>query len=499
MSQHPEFDKYRQLLRQQAAEEATLKLPEGQLSARQRLKLLYDQGEYRELFRFARAPEARNWQDGIVCAHGLVHGRPVAAYATEVQVQGGSQGMLQTRQIAELYRLARNSGIPMVAMLQSGGARISEAFHISEGFVPPMREAIAASSVIPQIACAFGHCIGAAALMATLGDFIVMEASATMSIAGARVNRSATGENLSEEQLGGVEIHTRDTGNVHFVCQGEAATLARARELLRWLPSNQAEPPPRFESHDPAERAVPSLLDLIPNDDTTPFDIRALIRAIADDGRFFEVQAEFAPNLVTGFASFGGETMAIVANQSLHLAGALDPAAARKCSRFLNWITNFNYPLLSLVDVPGAMPTLAAQQQGMLIHAAQVLQSLYQVRGLKVSIVVRRCFGGTYGMLNPKSGEGDLVYAYPNAMIGVMNDAAMTTVLSQSEQGKAQVEKLHAAGLRLDDPLLGAANLYLDDIIDPADTRRVIIGALRSFGTKRITHYPPKLFPNFPI
>ncbi|HEY9842115.1 MAG TPA: carboxyl transferase domain-containing protein, partial [Candidatus Obscuribacterales bacterium] len=171
MSQHPEFDKYRQLLRQQAAEEAALKLPEGQLSARQRLKLLYDQGEYRELFRFARAPEARNWQDGIVCAHGMVHGRPVAAYATEVQVQGGSQGMLQTRQIAELYRLARNSGIPMVAMLQSGGARISEAFHISEGFVPPMREAIAASSVIPQIACTFGHCIGAAALMATLGDF----------------------------------------------------------------------------------------------------------------------------------------------------------------------------------------------------------------------------------------------------------------------------------------------------------------------------------------
>lgn len=499
MSQHPEFEKYRQLVAQQTAEAASLQLPEGQLSARQRLALLFDQGVYSELFRFARAPEARGWADGVVCAHGLIHGRPAAAYATEVHVQGGSLGTLQTRQVAELYRLARQSGIPMVALLQSGGARISEAFHISEGFAPPMREAIAASSVIPQIACTFGHCIGASALMANLGDFILMESQSTMSIAGARVNRSATGENLSEEALGGVEVHTRHTGSVHFVCEGEAATLAKARELLGWLPANQAEQPPRFAAEDSSDRLVPTLRELIPDDDSTPFDIRTLIRTIADDGRFFELQAEFAPNLVTGFAAFGGETMAIVANQSLHLAGALDPDGARKGSRFLNWIANFNYPLLSLIDVPGAMPTLAAQQQGMLIHASQVLHSLYLVKGLKISVVVRRCFGGTYGMISPKSGEGDLIFAYPNAMIGVMNDAAMSSVLSQSEKGKAQVEKLHAAGLRLDDPLLGAAHLYLDDIIDPADTRKVIISALRSFGTKRITHHPPKFFPNFPL
>lgn len=497
--QHAEFAKYRALEAQQAAEAEALQLPAGQLSARQRLSRLFDQGVYREVFRFARAPEARGWADGIVCAHGLVHGRPVAAYATEVQVQGGSLGVLQTRQIAELYRLARQGGIPVVALLQSGGARISEAVHISEGFVPPMREAIAASSVIPQIACTFGHCIGAAALMATLGDFILMEADSTLSIAGARVNYSATGEQLTEAALGGVEVHTRHTGNVHFVCPNEAATLDKARELLSWLPANQAERPPGFETQDASDRRVPALLDLIPADDHTPFDIRRLIREIADDHRFFEVQAEFAPNLVLGFAGFGGETMAIVANQSLHLAGALDPDAARKCSRFLNFIANFNYPLLSLVDVPGALPTLAAQQQGMLIHAAQVLQSLYQVRGLKLSIVVRRCFGGTYGMLNPKSGEGDLVYAYPNAMIGVMNDAAMSSVLSQSEKGKAQVDKLHAAGLRLDDPLLAAGNLYLDDLLDPTTTRQTIIEALRDFGHKRVTHYPPKLFPNFPL
>jgi len=498
-SSHRELKKHQLLLQQQAAEEAALKLPPGQGSARQRLAALFDGGDYRELFRFARSPGASDWRDGVVCAHGQIQGRPVLAYATEFQVQGGSLGVLQTRQVSELFRLARQSGIPIVGLLQSGGARISEAVHIMEGFVLPMKESVFASGIIPQITCVFGHCIGASALMATLSDFIVMEAESTLSIAGARINQSATGQALSEAELGGVAVHTGFTGNVHFVCEGEAACLEKTRELLRWLPANHAEMPPRFACQDPAERLVPELESLIPADDQTPFDICELIRTIADDQTFFEVQAEFAPNLVTGFASFGGQSVAIVANQSLHLAGALDPDGARKCSRFLTWLANFNYPLLSLIDVPGALPTLEAQRQGMLTHAAQIIHALYQVRGLKISLVVRRLFGGTYCLVNPKCGEGDLIFAYPQAMIGVMSDAAMTTVLNQSEAGRAQAEKLHSAGLRLDDPLLAAANLYLDDILAPAETRREIIRALQTFGNKRVTHFPPKLANNPPL
>lgn len=489
-----------QLIRQQmAAEEAALQMPEGKWSPRQRLAQLFDGGEYRELFRFARELKDKNWQDGMICAHGLVHERPALAYATEFQTQGGSLGVRQTRQLSELLRLARQSGIPIVALWESGGARISEAIQIMEGYAQPMREAVFTSGMVPQIACTFGHCIGASALMATLSDFIIMEESSTLSIAGARVNRAATGEDLTETELGGTEIHTSFTGNAHFVCQGEAATLEQARELLRWLPSNHNERPPCFETQDPADRSVPEISALIPADTTTAFDIRELIESIADEREFFEVQPDFAPNLVTGFAAFGGQSMAIVANQSLHLGGALDPDGARKFSRFLNFIANFNYPLLLLVDVPGALPTLEAQKNGMLTHATQIIHALYHVRSLKISLVVRRCFGGTYALASPKSGEGDLIFAYPNAMIGVMSDEAMTAVMSQNERSRALADKLHAQGLRLDDPLLAAGELYLDDILEPAETRREIIRALNTFGNKLVEHYPRKLLTNPPL
>jgi acetyl-CoA carboxylase carboxyltransferase component len=499
---HPEYAKFQRLLAQQQAEENALcaqLADSGRLSARQRLAQLFDPDSGRELFRFARGSDDPDFRDGLVCAHGTVHGRPVIAWASEFQVQGGSLGALQARQMAETYRLARQSGIPLVALVESGGARISEAVHVSEGYALALREAVATSGIVPQVVCTFGHCIGASAVMATLGDFLLMEADSTLSVAGARVNRSATGEDLSDAELGGAAVHTRHTGNVHFVCAGEAAVLAQARELLRWLPANHAERPPQFVCHDPAERLVPNLHSLIPADDTTPFDMLELIRSCCDQGDFCEVQAEFAPNLITGFAAFGGQTLAIVASQPLHAAGALDPAAARKCARFLNFVACFNYPLLSLLDVPGALPTLQAQQDGMLTHLTQVLHAVYQVHGLKITLVVRRLFGGTYVLLNPKSGDGDLIFAYPQAMIGVMSDQAMAGVLSQSQRGQAQVERLHAQGLRLDDPLLAAAPAYIDDILDPAETRREIIRALKTFGQKRITHHAPRLQPNPPL
>ena len=488
------------LIRQQmAAEESALTPAEGHFTPRQRLAKIFDGGAYRELFRYARSLKDSQWQDGVICAHGMVHGRPAMAYATEFQTRGGSLGVQQTRQIAEVLRLARQSGIPVLALLESGGARISEAVHIMEGFVPPMKEAVYSSGIVPQIACIFGPCIGASAFMATLSDFVIMEAESTLSIAGARVNQAATGEVLTESELGGVAVHTQFTGNAHFVCQGEAATLLKARELLRWLPANHSERPPQFVTTDPENRMVPEIKDLIPEDTSTCFDMKDLIQSIADQSEFFEVQAEFAPNMLTGFAAFGGQTMAVVANQSMHLAGALDADGARKLSRFLNFIANFNYPLLTLVDVPGAMPTLEAQKQGILTHTAQIIHALYHVRGLKISIVVRRCFGGTYALISPKSGEGDLIFAYPNAMIGVMSDAAMTAVMSQNKNAKAKADQLHAQGLRLDDPLLAASSLYLDDILQPEETRCEIIRALKTFGNKQVEHFPRKLLTNPPL
>ena len=487
---------------QMAGEEAQAEAKaseKGRLTARQRLARLFDGGEYRELFRFAREPYAKKWADGIVCGHGMVHGRPVIAYATEFHVSGGALGTLQTRQAAECIRLAAQSGIPVVSLWESGGAKISEAVHIMEGFVPPMAGTVFASGIVPQIACVFGHCIGAAAITAVLGDFVIMESQATMAVSGSRVNRMATGEDLTEEELGGVDVHNEYTGNTHFVCEGEDATIEQARELLRWLPANHAERPPQLTVQDPIERDCESIKKLIPADTSTPFDMTELIRDCADHGDFCEVQPNFAPNAITGFAAFGGQVMAVVGNQSTHLGGAMDPNACRKITRFLNFIANFNFPLLTLLDVPGALPTLDAQKQGILTHLAQIIHGLYHVRGLKITIVVRRCFGGTYALLSPKAGEGDIIFAYPSAMIGVMSDQAMTEVMQQNERMQAKADKLHAAGVRLDDPLLAAAALYLDDIIDPAETRREIVRALRSFSSKRVQHFPDKLLTNPPL
>lgn len=417
-------------------------------------------------------------------------------------MQGGSLGVRQTRQIVECQRLARQSGIPLVALLESGGARISEAQHILEGFAAALKGAAELSGVVPQIACVFGHCIGASALMATLGDWVIMETHASLSIAGARVNAMATGEHLTEHALGGYAVHQQYTGNVHFVAQGDAHVLQQARSLLSWLPPHhKAYPPhaPLGASAPEQQRKTPEITHLLPADPQTPFDMRAVLKACADQQQFFETQADFAPNVLTGFMRIGGYTVAVVANQSLHMGGVIDTLAAHKYSRFLNTINCFNFPLISFVDVPGALPTLAAQQAGILTAMSQSIHAVYNLRSLRLTVLVRRCFGGTFAMLHPKSGAGDLIFAYPQAMLGVMSDAAMQEIMAHSPQGKAQMQALNSLGLRSDDPLIAASHGYIDDVIDPADTRQVLYRSLKSFYFKRVTHYPDKLQGNPPL
>lgn len=477
-------------------------------SARARLSQLFDEGCFQELFRFAsehphrEQPPQEPPHDAIVCAHGDINGQPAVAYATEATIQGGSVGALQARQIIECQRLAQQSGIPIVALLESGGARISEAAQIMEGYAGAMASAIGLSGVVPQVACVFGPCIGASAFMATLSDWVIMEQSASLSLAGARVNAQATGEVLSETELGGVDVHQQYTGNIHFVAQGESAVLAKARALLKWLPSHYRTRSPiaAFESLSLKEqkRKTPEIEALLPLAPQTPFDMRAVINACADHGDFFETQAHFAPNIVTGFLKVGGYPLAVVANQSLHMGGALDAPAARKVTRFLNTVNAFNFAVLSLVDVPGALPTLAAQQAGILTAMSQSMHAIYNIRGLRLTVIVRRCFGGAYAMAHPKSGKGDLIFAYPNAMIGVMDDAAMKKVMQHSPTGKVQIEALKRQGLRSDDPYLAAAQGYIDDVINPADTRQVLYRSLKSFYHKRVTDYAPKLHGNPP-
>jgi acetyl-CoA carboxylase carboxyltransferase component len=466
-------------------------------SPRERLALLFDNGEYKELFKFANSSTKGNtFKDGLVCGTGMINNRPAVAYASEFDIQGGSVGSLQADQISELYRLARQSGIPVIALSESAGARISDSVHIMEGFSKVMKEAVFCSGVIPQITCALGYCIGASAFVATLNDFIIMNEKATLSISGASVNKAATGEDVTEEQLGGTEIHTRYSGLAHFTEKSEKKSIARVRQLLEYLPSNNLEPPPVMECFDSETREEPTVEKLLPDDTDTPFDMMKLVKLFVDDHKFLELQAAFAPNMIIGFARFAGIPVGIAANQSMHLAGALDSNAFKKMARFVNFLSAFNFPLITFVDVPGAIPTLEENKNGILIHGAQLIQAMGHLKSLKISIVVRRCFGGAYCMLNPKISGGDIIYAYPGAMVGVMSDKAMSSVFKRDTKMSEKIEAMHARGERFDDPFIAASFGYLDDIIFPAQTRVEIIRALKIFGNKRFLDLPPKWMNN---
>lgn len=469
------------------------------LNPRQRLAVLFDNGEYRELFKFAGYAERENLKDGIVCAFGNVNDKPVLAYAFEFEYQGGSVGALQAKQIVELYRLAKQSGLPVISLNESGGARLTDAEDIAEGYAEALKEVIYCSGVVPQITATFGVCIGASAFMATLSDFVVMEKESSMCISGAAVNKVATGEDVTEKEMGGVEVHTKHSGSAHFVKDNDKDTINTIRELLKFLPSNNSEKPPVIECTDPIDRREESINEIVPENILTPFDMKKVINLFVDNNEFFEVQKEFASNIITGFARFGGASVGIVANQPKYLAGAFDSKGSRKMARFVNFLASFNFPMITFVDIPGAIPTVKEHKEGILLHGAQVLQSLGHHKHLKLSIVVRKCFGGAYCMLNPKTSGGDIIYAYPNATIGIMSDQAMTSVVRKDSPLKQKIDAIHAKGGRIDDPIFQASKGYIDDIIDPADTRIEIIKALRTFQNKRFTGIPDKWLNNQPL
>lgn len=482
------------------AQEQAIPIRPGRQSARQRLKALFDSGTGQELFRFARNRlDKLDFRDGIVCASGEIQGRPLLAWASEFETQGGSIGALQTQQLNELYRLARQSGLPLVALVESGGARVTDGMEIMEGYAQTLKEAVYLSGVVPQITCVLGHCIGAPAFVGTLTDFIIMDQDSTLCVAGAGVNKAATGEDLDEKALGGPEVHTQHSGAVHFVEPDENSAIARVRQLFSYLPLNQSERPPKYPCQDPIDREAPPLNHILPAHPDAPLDMLPIIHSVVDQDSFMEIQADFAANLITGFAQLGGQTVGIVANQSLVLAGALDSKALRKMSRFLNFLSSFNYPLVCFVDVPGLLPTSAAHREGILTYGSQALSAIGHLKGLKISVIVRRCFGGAYFMLNPKVGGGDLSYAWPGAMIGIMSDQAMASFAGHNPVLRKTLDTLHAQGSRMDDPFIPAASAYLDDIIEPARTRPILIQALQRFSQKRQLDIPPKWLPNIPL
>ncbi len=473
----------------------------GELSPRKRLELLFDEGSFKELQRLAmQAPlpfgkQKRLPGDGVVTAFGEVNGRPVAAVANVYNYMGGSIGVRTTKKIAELYRLAGEAGVPVVTFAESAGARLQEGVDIMEacGFEWSARAHY--SGVIPQIAAVTGPCIGAAAVTSAMSDLVLWTKGGVLALAGPKVVQQATGEDLSYEEIGGASLHGRETGLCHRLCASEDELIEEIRTVLSLLPSNNTEEPPPRATNDALERQTPEIGQIIKEAGNKGFDCRQIITAIVDDGWFYEIAADYGPAVVTGFGYLGGMAVAVVANQSAVMSGALDTDACRKGARFFQMASAFNFPVISLVDVPGAIPTVGETKKGLLNALVRYVTESCSFKGPRVSLLLRKCFGGAYACLNPKSGGGDIVYSYEDSAVGIMSGKALASVLFKDKAS----EMLEKIGCRLDDPLLAAERGYIDDIISPAQTRFDLGRALRFVSTKRKLGLPPRRNHNGPL
>jgi len=482
---------------------------QGKLTARERLALLFDAESFVEFGLWAkhRCPELGGREmpgDGVVTGKGEVAGRPVFAFSQDFTVGGGAVGKAHAEKVVECLWGALHCGMPVVGFNDSGGARIQEGVESLSGYGKIFYHNVLLSGVVPQISVIAGPCAGGAAYSPALTDFIVMvEGIAHMFIAGPEVIRAATGEAIGEEELGGARAHAAISGDVHFVARDEEEAVAIVRELLSYLPQNNLESPPDVPFSDPVIDDE-ALDDLVPEDPRQAYDVRDVIGRLADGGRFLEVHRDFAPNIVIGYCRMGGTVVGVVANQPLVLAGAIDIDAADKAARFIRTCNVFNTPILTLVDVPGFLPGVAQEHGGIIRHGAKMLSAYGAVTVPKITVILRKAYGGAYLAMCSKDMQADSVLAWPTAEIAVMGPEAAARVLHRKElqaaPDKAAFLAEKAAEYRAShaNPFRAAEAFHLDDVIRPSWTRRLVIERLGILRGKRDLR-PAKKHGNIPL
>jgi len=478
----------------------------GKLTARERIELLLDQGSFEEVDAFVihrcnafGMEQQRIPGDGVVTGTGRVEGRPVAVFSQDFTVFGGSLSETNARKICKIMDLAMKVGIPIVGLNDSGGARIQEGVASLAGYSDLFLRNTLASGVVPQISAIMGPCAGGAVYSPALTDFVFMvEGSSYMHITGPDVVKAVTHEEVSSEDLGGALVHGTVSGVSHFTAADDAECLAWIRRLLSFLPLNNAEDPPRRESGDPPDRQDEALDGLVPESPNQPYDIKAVIRAIVDEGDFLEVQEGFARNLVVGLARLGGRVVGIVANQPAALAGVLDIDASVKGARFVRFCDAFNIPILTFEDVPGFLPGTAQEHGGIIRHGAKLLYAYCEATVPKLTVITRKAYGGAYCVLSSKHIRGDWNVAWPTAQIAVMGAEGAARIIHRREIAAAadpaaeerrkiaEYEELFA------NPFIAAERGYIDDVIRPAETRPRLIRALELLATKRDQNPPKK-------
>lgn len=484
----------------------------GKLTARERLDLLLDEGTFVELDRFVthRATDFGLAEqvfpgDGVVTGYGRVEGRLVYVFSQDFTVFGGSLSEAHAEKICKVMDLAMQNGAPVVGLNDSGGARIQEGVVSLGGYADIFLRNTLASGVVPQISAILGPCAGGAVYSPAITDFIFMVRGVSyMFVTGPNVVKTVTHEDVTTEQLGGADVHGGTSGVSHFTTDSEPECLQQIRELLGFLPGNNVDEPPVQPTADPEDRRDEALLDLIPDTANKPYDMHDVIRRVVDDGRFLEVHRGYADNIICGFARLGGRSVGIIANQPAVLAGVLDSASSAKAARFVRFCDCFNVPIVTFVDVPGFLPGVGQEHGGIIKHGAKLLYAYCEATVPKLTVITRKAYGGAYDVMSSKHIRGDLNFAWPTAEIAVMGAKGAVEILFK-EEIRAAADPAAAAARFTDDyttkfanPYAAAARGYVDDVIDPRETRLRLIDGLRMLRTKREKN-PAKKHGNIPL
>ena len=484
----------------------------GKLTARERIDLLVDPGSFHELDMFARhrahgfgIENTRPLTDGVVTGWGTVDGRKVFLFAQDFTIFGGALGEVFAEKIHKVMDLAASVGAPFVGLNDGAGARIQEGVVSLASYGGIFYRNVQASGVIPQISVILGPCAGGAVYSPAMTDFIFMvKGTSHMFITGPDVVKAATGEEVTQEELGGAMTHATKSGVANFVFDDEETCLEQVRYLISYLPSNNLEDPPYYEPDDDPQRSCDALLDLIPDAPNKPYDMKQVIAEVVDDGEFFEVNALWAMNIVCGFARIDGHVVGIVGNQPKMLAGALDIDASEKAAKFVRTCDAFNIPLVTFVDVPGFIPGTNQEYGGIIRHGAKLLYAYCEATVPRIQVITRKGYGGAFVVMNSKSIGADLAFAWPSAEIAVMDANGAANILLRRELAaaedpaavKAQWDQDYAE--RFANPYPAAERGYVDDVIDPRDTRRVLAEALDMLRTKK-EQMPARKHGNVPL
>jgi propionyl-CoA carboxylase beta chain len=482
----------------------------GKLTARERVEFLLDEGSFEEFDKFVvhRSTDfgldAQKFPgDGVITGHGLIDGREVFVFAQDFTVFGGSLSETHAQKICKVMDMAMKTGAPVIGLNDSGGARIQEGVVSLAGYADIFLRNVLSSGVIPQISCILGPCAGGAVYSPAITDFNVMvKDTSYMFITGPEVIMTVTHEDVTKDELGGAMTHNAKSGVAHFAADNDEHALRLTRELLSFVPSNNMDDPPFVATNDPSDRADEVLNSMVPESASQPYDIRDIIHNVADDNYFFEIQEHFAPNIIIGFARFGGFSVGIVANQPAYLAGVLDIDASVKAARFVRFCDCFNIPLVTFEDVPGFLPGVNQEHFGIIRHGAKLLYAFAEATVPKITVITRKAYGGAYCVMASKHIRTDINFAYPTAEIAVMGAEGAVGVLFRRELAE------HDEGYRKDkvaefqdkfaNPYVAAERGYIDEIIEPKYTRPKLIRALSLLQNKRDSN-PPKKHGNIPL